>query len=79
MTFICCTALVIKFPTNQNFHFCHVPDSFTYHIYLSYTSVYQSSVYNVSHVRNDTLHTQMQLVFEILTCSPVFFKPRFKG
>lgn len=51
MTFICCTALVIKFPTNQNFHFCHVSDSFTYHIYLPYTSVYQSSVYNISHVK----------------------------
>lgn len=50
MTFICCTASVIKFPTNHNFAFCHVSDSFTYHIYLSYTSVYQSSVYNISHV-----------------------------
>lgn len=47
MTFICCTAFVIKFPTNQNFHFCHVPDSFTYHIYLLYTSVYQSVVNNI--------------------------------
>lgn len=51
MTFICCITLVIKFRTNQNFHFCHVPDSFTNHIYLSYTSVYQSSVYNISHAQ----------------------------
>lgn len=50
MTFICCTAFVIKFPTNQNFHFCHVPDNFTNHIYLLYTSVYQSFVYNISPV-----------------------------
>lgn len=50
MIFICGTALVIKFLTNQNFHFCHVPDSFTYPIYWSYNSVYQSSICKMSHV-----------------------------
>lgn len=29
--------------------------------------------------RNDTLRTQMQLVFEVLTCSLVSFRPKFKG
>ena len=73
MTFICCTALVIKFPMDQNFHFCHVPDSFTYHIYLSYTSVYQSSVYNISHVEEwYSAHTNAAGIWDFDLQSCVF-------